>query len=255
MDFRIETTPSSRRRGIRPVAVLGTLGLVVGIAGCGGDGAGAETTTPHEVVIIQPGAPGEPSARLTPEYVAAIEPVPHTEQDILFSQMMIAHHGQALEMTELAQEKAGEQVKTMALRMQISQTDEVAWFKDWLERKGEPPPEDLSHVHGEHLAAEPVDLGTVFGDPSLMPGMLTDEEMAELAAAEDGDEFDILFMQMMRYHHLGALAMIQQLVDAGGGQEVELGVFSNHIYADQEIEINRMELMLTERGALLQPAQ
>ncbi len=254
MDFRNRSMPPARRgTGVRPVVSVAVLGLVLGITGCGGDGSAGETTTTHEVVIIQPGAPGEPSARLTPEYVAAIEPIPATEEDILFAQMMIAHHGQALEMTQLAQEKAGEQVKTMALRMQISQEDEIVWFENWLETNGEAPPEDMTHLHEEQLPAEPIDLGSTFGDPSLMPGMLTEEEMAQLAAAGDADEFDTLFMQMMRYHHRGALAMILQLVDSGGGQEVELGVFTNHIYADQEIEIGRMETMLAERGEPLQP--
>ena len=79
-----------------------------------------------------------------------------------------------------------------------------------------------------------------------MPGLLTEDEMAELEAA-DGEEFDVLFLTFMIKHHQGAIQMVQDLYAAGGGQEVEIDTFAKHVEADQNIEISRMQQMLAER--------
>jgi uncharacterized protein (DUF305 family) len=220
------------------VAVL----LMALLAACGGASAeetAEDSTTIPAPRIIQPGAPGEPSAELTPEYVAQLEPLPHTEADVLFMQMMIQHHRQALEMTALVPDRtAHEGIPLLAERMDISQTDEVVLMETWLEEREETPPaETEGHVH----ESEP-------GDELQMTGMLTEAQMAELEAAE-GEEFDRLFLEYMIQHHRGALDMIDQLIDADGGQEAEIGQYTLHVYADQEIEINRMEMLLAEMAA------
>jgi uncharacterized protein (DUF305 family) len=83
-----------------------------------------------------------------------------------------------------------------------------------------------------------------------MPGMLTEEELAELEAA-DGEEFDRLFLEAMVRHHLGALQMVDDLYAADGGMEPEISRFAQHVYADQGIELSRMYDMLAaiEAGA------
>jgi uncharacterized protein (DUF305 family) len=79
---------------------------------------------------------------------------------------------------------------------------------------------------------------------TLMPGMLTDEEMTRLAAAKDA-EFDRLFLEGMIKHHAGALTMVQDLfASAGAGQEVEIFSFASDVDADQRMEIDRMGAML-----------
>lgn len=216
--------------------------LMALLAACGGasaeETAGDSTTIPAPR-IIQPGAPGEPSAELTPEYVAQLEPLPHTEADVLFMQMMIQHHRQALEMTALVPDRTEhEGIPLLAERMDISQTDEIVLMETWLEERAETPPaETEGHVH----ESEP-------GDELQMTGMLTEAQMAELEAAT-GEEFDRLFLEYMIQHHLGALDMIDQLIDADGGQEAEIGQYTLHVYADQEIEINRMEMLLAAMDA------
>ena len=52
--------------------------------------------------------------------------------------------------------------------------------------------------------------------------------------------FDRLFLRYMTQHHQGALTMVQQLVDDGGGGETEIGQFILHVDSDQSIEIQRM---------------
>jgi uncharacterized protein (DUF305 family) len=81
---------------------------------------------------------------------------------------------------------------------------------------------------------------------TLMPGMLTPEEMATLAAAK-GREFDRLFLAGMIKHHEGALTMVRELyATAGAGQESEIYAFASDVDADQRMEIERMGAMLGE---------
>jgi uncharacterized protein (DUF305 family) len=78
----------------------------------------------------------------------------------------------------------------------------------------------------------------------LMPGMLTEEEMARLARAKDA-EFDRLFLEGMIKHHEGALSMVKQLFDTpGAGQDVSIFSFASDVDADQRMEIERMGALL-----------
>lgn len=240
-------------RFLRPAFTM--LALVVLLAACTGAGTDqpAETVDAADVEevegdaeqaaprIIQPGAPGEPSRELTSEEAAAIEAPEHTEADVRFMQMMLPHHAQALEMTALVPDRsAREDLPLFAERMEISQEDEIALIERWLEARGEEVP-DLgeAHAHGDHS-----DHGTT--DDELMPGMLTEEEMAELEAAT-GEEFDRLFLTYMHRHHMGALEMVEELFSSdNAGAEPEIFQFANHVDSDQRIELSRIESMLED---------
>ena len=79
-----------------------------------------------------------------------------------------------------------------------------------------------------------------------MPGMLTDEEMAQLAAAK-GKEFDRLFLRGMIKHHGGAITMVDELFNTpGAGQEGGIFAFASDVNSDQRMEIDRMGAMLRE---------
>jgi uncharacterized protein (DUF305 family) len=79
---------------------------------------------------------------------------------------------------------------------------------------------------------------------TLMPGMLTPQEMEQLAAAK-GAEFDRLFLEGMMKHHGGAITMVNELfATPGAGQEVEIFSFASDVDADQRMEIDRMGAML-----------
>jgi uncharacterized protein (DUF305 family) len=77
----------------------------------------------------------------------------------------------------------------------------------------------------------------------VMPGMLNSRQLEKLKAAE-GVRFDALFLRYMTMHHRGALTMVQELLDKGGGAEAEIGAFTRHVDADQAIEIKRMQDLL-----------
>jgi uncharacterized protein (DUF305 family) len=82
-----------------------------------------------------------------------------------------------------------------------------------------------------------------------MPGMLTDAQMAELAAAQ-GAEFDRLFLTYMIAHHKGAVVMVRELFATdGAGQDTEVFKFASDVRVDQTTEVARMERMLAAMSA------
>jgi len=182
--------------------------------------------------IVQPGAPGEASRVITAAAASDLSQVQFTGADIKFMQGMIGHHAQAVEMTELLKTRtASENMKKLALRIEVSQLDEINMMQRWLQDRGQPAPDVRAmHMHGA----------------TLMPGMLTSDEMARLAAA-NGAEFDRLFLEGMIKHHGGAITMVEELfATPGAAQESEIFAFASDVDGDQRMEIDRMGAMLRE---------
>lgn len=168
---------------------------------------------------------------------ATVAPQPRANADAAFMQGMIGHHQQALEMVALVPDRAArDDVRMMAGRIEVSQRDEIDMMTRWLESRGHAAPSADAH-HGHHGGA----------DHARMPGMATPEEMARLAAST-GAEFDRLFLELMIRHHEGALAMVEELFAAGGGQESQVYAIASEVDADQRMEIDRMRAM--QRGPL-----
>jgi len=214
-------------RRVRPAPAIVAV-MVVALGGCTSD---SEPDPPDsDAPVVQLGAPGESNRTLSPDEIEELEQQPaHTEADVAFVQDMIPHHQQALEMTALVEERtASAQVPKLAERIEVSQTDEIVQLGGWLTERGESPPDAHAHHHGE-----------------LMPGMLTEEEFAQLEAAQ-GRRFDRLFLSYMVRHHQGAVLMVGQLLAGGGGQETEVFQLAQHIESDQLVEISRMNRMLAD---------
>jgi uncharacterized protein (DUF305 family) len=176
-----------------------------------------------------------------------VEPPPVTDADVEFVHMMLPHHAQALELTALVKERSSrDDVPLFAERLELSQQDEIDLMVAWLEKHDLPVPEGFGDdEHGDH---DGPDHGSHDGHGELMPGMLTPEQLEQLAAAH-GEEFDRLFLQFMYYHHSGALKMVEDLLAADGAQESELFQLVTHIDSDQRIEMDRMLEMMSELGA------
>ncbi len=175
---------------------------------------------------------------------ATAQPVPsqpasrNSPADVAFMQGMIGHHAQALVMTDLVAARTDNaELRKLALRIEVSQRDEIALMRTWLTRRGETAPDPLAHAgHDAAHAAH-----------AHMPGMLSDAQLAELRAA-NGTEFERLFLQFMVQHHEGALVMVRDLfASERGGQETEIFQFASDVDADQQMEIARMRRMLTDR--------
>ena len=183
-----------------------------------------------QVPIIQPGAPGQQSRLITVEEASALAGMEYSLGDIQFLQGMIPHHAQAKEMSALAESRTNnEAILAVAARITLSQDDEIAMMQDWLGDRGlEVTAEDAHHQSGF----------------MRMAGMLTDEEMAALAAAR-GSEFDRLYLENMIQHHQGALDMVEDLLDQRGSvQDPLLYEFTSDVTSDQTSEIERMVTLL-----------
>ena len=184
--------------------------------------------------IVQPGAPGEPSRIVTAEAASDLSAVGFTPADVSFMQQMIGHHAQAVEMTALLPSRTTDtRMRALATRIEISQHDEMEMMRGWLAERGQEMPG--AHAHHAHTA-------------TLMPGMLTPDEMAALSAATGG-EFDRLFLLGMIKHHQGALVMVEQLLATpGAAQESAMYAFVSDVDIDQRLEIGRMSTLLKELG-------
>jgi uncharacterized protein (DUF305 family) len=199
-------------------------GLVL-LGACSGDGGGDDADDGPRTV--QPGAPGEASRELGDDEAAAVEAPAHTAADTAFVQGMIAHHQQALTMAALVDDRTGrDDLPLLAERVRVSQEDEIARLETWLTDRDEDVPAD--DAHRDH-------------DP--MPGMATPEQLARLDAARDAG-FDRLFLELMIAHHQGAITMVGQLYEQGGGLEPVVDGLARDIEADQAIEIGRMQELL-----------
>ncbi len=195
--------------------------------------AAASVTPPEDIL------PGDPPAR--PELVRQ----PFSTADIEFMQGMIPHHAQALVMCALAKPNgASAQLQLLCERMTVSQRDEIAMMRTWLRDRGQHVPRpDATHHTMKHDGMT---------HDMLMPGMLTEAELAELKAAR-GRDWDRLFLIGMIKHHQGAIDMVEKLFASfGAAQDDDVYQFAADVQADQTAEIDRMQQMLAALGGGLQ---
>ena len=159
----------------------------------------------------------------------------HNEADVTFAQSMIVHHRQALEMSELARDRAqGENVREFAAGIEAAQAPEIELMSGWLEGWGE----DVPSADEEHAGMDMDGMDTPGG-----PGMMSTEEMSALAEAS-GAEFDRLFLELMIVHHEGAVAMARTELEEGTFPDA-LAV-AEDIIAVQEDEIDEANRLLAD---------
>jgi uncharacterized protein (DUF305 family) len=163
--------------------------------------------------------------------------LPYTDADVDFMAGMIPHHAQAVIMAGWAPSHgARKDVAILCERIVVEQRDEIAMMQGWLRDRGQTVPDATSTRHKMKMNGMVHEM--------LMPGMMSDEEMAALDAAR-GPEFDRLFLIGMIKHHQGALDMVDVLFKAyGAAQDETVFKFATDVHADQSIEIDRMHAML-----------
>lgn len=166
----------------------------------------------------------------------------YVEADVRFMQGMIHHHAQALRMVSLiADHTDSRNIQLLGQRIEISQRDEIGLMQRWLEDHGQEVPRLDAH---DHVVMTEMQMSGTPASGTLMPGMLTGEQMAQLAKA-NGLAFNRLFLEDMIHHHEGALTMVDQLFHApGGGEASEVFRFASDVNADQRAEIARMNAIL-----------
>ncbi|HET7603244.1 MAG TPA: DUF305 domain-containing protein [Gemmatimonadales bacterium] len=164
-------------------------------------------------------------------HITIPEGVLYTVPDVEFMQGMIAHHAQAIYMSNLAEaHHADSRVLRLAEKIAQSQIAEIRIMQDWLSRNGQAVP-DSSSWRTMHMA-----------------GMLTPAQLDSLDAAS-GPAFDHAYLTYMIQHHEGALQMVKDLfATPGAAQDIDVNVFANDVVTVQTAEIGAMERMLSHES-------
>jgi len=144
----------------------------------------------------------------------------YADDELMFAQMMIPHHSQAVTMSELAlANSTNPEILSLATAIRDAQAPEIMQMQSWLDQS------DYSGTHAGHM-----DMG----------GMLSDEELAELSTAK-GSTFDRLFLQGMIAHHEGAIDMLSMIKNSTNSEVKKL---SADILTSQSAEIETMKALL-----------
>ena len=149
----------------------------------------------------------------------------HGPADTMFAQMMIPHHEQAVEMSEIMLAKDGldPRILDLANKIKAAQAPEIATMTEWLGAWGEP-------VEAESMGHS-------------MEGMMTDEDLDALDSAK-GDAAAELFLTRMIEHHEGAVEMAENQVAEGSNPEAV--ALAEQVVEDQQAEIKAMQEMLPD---------
>ncbi|WP_432136154.1 MULTISPECIES: DUF305 domain-containing protein [unclassified Streptomyces] len=233
--------PIRRTFPLRTAAVVAASLILSALAGCDGSGDAGRPAASGPSVIV-PGGPGEANRTLSAEEAnrrRADDDTPNAA-DVAYVRMMITHHRQALEMTELAPEHAGSgDVERLAARITAAQGPEIEAMRGWLAAHGQSETEG-AHAH-EHGNGQGQGEGQEQG---MMPGMASEAQLTRLRGAR-GAAFDELFLTLMITHHQGAVTMATGVKAQGNNALVE--EMADEVVAQQTSEIERMRKLL--RGA------
>ncbi|MED7931545.1 DUF305 domain-containing protein [Nonomuraea sp. LP-02] len=195
----------------RKMSVAVAAGALALVAACGGNG---DTTAGHE---------GMASSGASAAATAGAQPsAAFNDADVMFAQMMIPHHEQAVEMADLAPARAADpEIKELATKIKAAQDPEIQTMKGWLAGWGKPAPEG--------------------GMGHDMPGIMSEEDMTKLKAAK-GKEFDKLFAQQMIAHHDGAIEMAR--TEQANGSNPQAKELARTVETTQQAEVEQLRKIL-----------
>jgi len=155
--------------------------------------------------------------------------------DISYAQMMIPHHQQAIQMSDLALKYAkSPQVLALAKQIKAAQNPEITTMKSWLKEWRVPVSPSASHSSS----------GNMSGMTTGSTGVMNNADMTKLGRAR-GKKFDSMWLQMMTTHHQGAITSARQVLKTTKDAQVQK--LANAIIVGQNTEIAKMKLLLTKR--------
>ncbi|MBD9735891.1 DUF305 domain-containing protein [Streptomyces sp. H28] len=206
-----------KRSLIRRTATLAAAGAAaLVLAACGGTDDEGSSAAGH----------GDHNTTASSSASAPTSQGKHNAADVAFAKGMIPHHRQAVEMADLAPDRAqSAEVKKLAADIKKAQDPEIKKLSGWLTSWGEEVPAEGAMDHSMHG----------------MDGMMTAEEMTELENAS-GKAFDTAFMEMMIKHHEGAVEMAK--TEQADGAYAPAKKMAEEIIASQSAEIEQMNELL-----------
>lgn len=200
-------------RALRTLTLPLAAATVFGVSACGGN------STP---------AGGQDMSSMTKSTSSATASAQQNDADVQFATSMIPHHQQAVEMAEMALERASSrEVKSLATEIKAAQDPEIKTMTEWLTAWGKPVP---GQMPGH-------DMGS-------MDGMMTEQEMDDLRKAT-GRQFDEMWLTMMIKHHQGAVKMAE--TELAGGENPAAKKLAEDIIKAQNAEITEMNALLQAR--------
>ena len=151
----------------------------------------------------------------------------HNAEDVMFAQMMIPHHEQALELAALVPDRSSNpEVIALAAKISAEQQPEIGAMKALL-LQWEVDPNTSAHGSGH--------------DGMAVEGMVDDATMAKLDSLK-GAEFDTLWLQAMINHHRGAIARAES--EIADGRSADMITMATTMVATQQAEIDQMTPIL-----------
>lgn len=197
----------------------------------GADGDRSDSSMPHD--DMGGGSMGSGGSTSTISVPADAE---FNATDVAFAQGMIPHHGQAVQMADMALEISTDPtVRALAEKIKAAQDPEIVTMEGWLEAWGQPVPD----------RNEPMDHSSDDMGGMMMSGMMSEADMARLGNAT-GADFDRMFLEMMVLHHEGAIEMAEQQLADGKYQPAK--DLAQAIIAAQQTEIDEMNALLSNAG-------
>ncbi|UXM90704.1 DUF305 domain-containing protein [Paenarthrobacter sp. JL.01a] len=195
------------------------LAALIALVGCTpNSGSGSMPGMDH-------GMSGPPASSLPSHGTAGSSDSAHNAADVMFARMMIPHHAQAVEMSDviLTKKDVPSAVTALAVRIKAAQAPEIQKMTAWLEGWSEPTMGSSAHAgHG-------------------MDGMVGDAELQKLKEAQ-GTEAARLYLSQMIAHHEGAVTMAK--TEISQGKSTEAVQLAKDIVAAQEQEIQDMKALL-----------
>lgn len=224
------------RLAIPALAVIGAVAL----GGCSGSGDHGNMSMGNGPAgSMAHGDMGMPAGRAgaaTATTVAIPADAAFNATDVAFAQGMIPHHGQAVEMGDMAlRVSSNPTVRSLAEKIKAAQTPEIVMMQGWLRSWNQPVPEPN----------QPMDHTNDSMGGMMMSGMMSSEDMARLGNA-GGAAFDRMFLQMMVQHHQGAVEMANQQL--AGGKYQPAKDLAGAIITTQKQEIDEMNALLARSG-------
>ncbi|MEO3799773.1 DUF305 domain-containing protein [Nonomuraea sp. B1E8] len=183
------------------------------LSACGGTDSGSMAG--HEMSAMSSSAPAATTAGTQPS-------ADFNDADVMFAQMMIPHHQQAVEMAELAETRASDkEIKELAAKIKAAQDPEIKTMRGWLAAWG-----------------KPMSSGGMGHD---MAGMMSEEDMTKLEGAK-GAAFGRQFVDMMIAHHNGAIEMARTEQSQGANPEAK--ALAKTIETAQQAEVEQLQEIL-----------
>ncbi|GGC97703.1 hypothetical protein GCM10011512_25830 [Tersicoccus solisilvae] len=148
------------------------------------------------------------------------------DADVMFTQMMLPHHEQAVQMSDMLLAKQGidPRIQKLAQQIKAAQAPEISTMRGWLSSWGQPSAMASNSGHS-------------------MDGMMSGDDMAKLKAA-DGAAASKLFLTQMIAHHEGAVSMAK--TEVADGKNADAVAMAKSVVTSQTKEIDEMKAILAQ---------